>query len=153
MTLVGYKQISQGDAFKTTSVDDPGEYGLRGYVDNSIGSGVHLGSSGPPGNTQSNHTKYPCPAIGDINGDGLLDVLVGSGGPKFNGQNTNIYTYLNTGSKTIPNFAPPLAFGSDGAISKAFGAFGCCPVLVDFNGDGLVDIVVNDMANAKTPHR
>ncbi len=68
-------------------------------------------------------------AVADINGDGLPDLIVGSGDGK-------LYFYINVGTKTDPEFKP------DGSITVLPGGGNVVPAVGDVTGDGLPDIVV-----------
>lgn len=75
------------------------------------------------------------PTLADINGDGLLDLIIGS---KIapNDPNTGTMTWFeNVGSATHP------AFKERGLLSIK-GQFSYAPAVVDLDGDGLPDIVV-----------
>jgi hypothetical protein len=81
-------------------------------------------------------TETPAyPALGDIDGDGDLDVISGYGGIGF-------YTFLNTGSATSSAFAAG-AFQND---LYAFGveAFDGTLTLGDLDGDGDLDAIIGD---------
>ena len=67
-------------------------------------------------------------AVGDLNGDGALDIVVGNGG-LYGGQQDLVY--LNEGAGT---FSSASSFGgADDTVSVAVG---------DINGDGALDLVV-----------
>ena len=79
------------------------------------------------------------PALGDLNGDGLPDLVMGAS----NGQ---IYGFVNNGSPSAPLWAvAPSAWNistpcniSGGSNPQSYAV----PALADLNGDGLLDLVV-----------
>ncbi|KXX65628.1 FG-GAP-like repeat-containing protein, partial [Marichromatium gracile] len=74
------------------------------------------------------------PALADIDGDGLLDVLAGTG------SNPNPYLFENTGSPSAPAFAS--------AASNAYGLNGegshIAPAFADIDADGDLDALVGN---------
>jgi len=70
------------------------------------------------------------PTLGDLDGDGLLDLLVGEASGAFN-------YYPNTGTRT----APVYTLVSDEWLEPRVGRRSS-PLLVDFDGDGLLDLLV-----------
>jgi len=79
------------------------------------------------------------PALADLDGDGLLDMLVGSTSrANANGRyRSSLYFYRNVGTRTKPVFK---LVSTDylGLSSRRF--MGLKPVLVDLNRDGAVDL-------------
>jgi len=79
--------------------------------------------------------NYSTPALGDVNNDGLVDLLIGT-------DNTVLY-YRNTGTAAAPAFT-----AQTGAANPFTGIdFGTSahPALVDVNGDGLTDLAVGNL--------
>ena len=72
------------------------------------------------------------PALGDLNGDGLLDVMVGE-------NSGNVTGYMNTGTATTLAWtSAPTTWN----LTTACGQNIVSPSLADLNGDGLLDLVV-----------
>ncbi len=76
------------------------------------------------------------PAVVDLNGDGRLDILLGEGTYSAN----NIHLLLNSGKSSGPQFT---------AADRRYLAFGdgkehLIPTVVDYNGDGFVDVITGD---------
>ncbi|KXX63527.1 hypothetical protein AY586_16500, partial [Marichromatium gracile] len=87
----------------------------------------------PLGLLPNNDTSPLHPALGDIDGDGDIDVLVGNSDGDF-------LFFENTGDASNPAFAPAATnpFGLSGVGLRAN------PSLVDLNGDGNLDLVVGN---------
>ncbi len=84
------------------------------------------------------------PVLADLNGDGLLDLLIGNYGTwdttqaKFIG---SLSLYENRGSLTAPQFT---LIDNDYGQFKNYSLTGIFPTVGDVNGDGLVDLIIGD---------
>ena len=70
-------------------------------------------------------------AVGDVNGDGLDDVLVTSSGLVLTGTSGNAHLYLNEGGSFV---MVPISFGNTEHVYNH-------PIIADLNGDGDLDLV------------
>src|SRR5207248_3303624 len=68
-------------------------------------------------------------ALGDLNGDGKLDIVTANGGLANLGGSNDLSVLLNSGGG---NFAP--------AVSVPSGTLPNDVVIADFNGDGILDL-------------
>ncbi len=85
--------------------------------------------------------------VGDVNGDGLEDLLIGAPGADINGQTDNGAVYLQTGwstasaSMTIEDTAQAVIYRD---ISDSDSALSTCAGVGDFDDDGYDDVAVSD---------
>jgi len=75
------------------------------------------------------------PVLADVNGDGLVDLLVGGKIAPNDGATGTVTWFANVGTKTQP------AFRERGVMSMR-GDYNYAPAVVDLDGDALPDIVV-----------
>ena len=84
---------------------------------------------------------YSVPSTADWNNDGLMDLIVGTG-------LGNVRVYLNTGTNSEPEFSEfdgnaffAQSYGSD-LFCQPDGCMGCFPRVVDWDNDGLKDLII-----------
>src|SRR6185295_2833939 len=77
--------------------------------------------------------SYNAPALGDVDGDGDLDALVGE-------DSGNAVFFENTGTASAPAFAAPMTNPFGLADVGSYGA----PALGDVDGDGDLDVLVGE---------
>ena len=81
-------------------------------------------------------------AIADLDGDGHLDVVLGTVPANGTGPDTPLWMLVGNGKGTL---APPVSFGRYGAITQV--------AVADFNGDGRSDVLfTNDVLLAAAHH-
>ena len=75
------------------------------------------------------------PVLADVNGDGLLDLIIGGKVSPVDGSTGTVTWFENVGTKTQPAFR-------DRGLLPIRGDYNYAPTVVDIDGDGLPDIVV-----------
>jgi hypothetical protein len=75
------------------------------------------------------------PAIADLNGDGLLDLIIGSKVAVDDANTGTLAWFENVGTATRPSFR-------ERALLPIRGEYNYAPTLVDLDGDALLDLVV-----------
>ncbi|HYV97594.1 MAG TPA: VCBS repeat-containing protein [Gemmatimonadaceae bacterium] len=75
------------------------------------------------------------PAFGDVNGDGLIDMIVGSKIAPGDGSTGTLTFFENVGTANAPTFR-------DRGVLPIKGQYNYAPAIVDLDGDGLVDLVL-----------
>jgi hypothetical protein len=128
-----------------------------GYLDLLVGTRIdparsntarllHFRNDGTPGSpsfsladtVDLDPAYHYAPALGDVDDDGDLDLMLGT-------WNRDVAFYRNTGSPTSPRFDRDTTVSLD--IERAGNA---TPVLVDFDGDGDLDLLVGEATGELT---
>lgn len=86
------------------------------------------------------------PALGDLDGDGDLDLIVGNKLEPSDNRLAALHLYTNDGSRTAPSFRPA------GTVPIGSG-FHVAPALVDLDGDGDLDLVLGNWRDALQYYR
>ena len=91
--------------------------------------------------------KMTTPKLVDWDGDGDMDLIVGSFGDSYdqNGKSGGVYLSLNVGEKGKPRFAelePLIKPSQKGGTGPTGPNVGLYPEAVDYDGDGDLDLVV-----------
>jgi hypothetical protein len=98
---------------------------------------LELTGTANPANGLSVSSNFSQPALGDLDGDGDLDLVAGE---EPSGSFTS---YENTGSATAPAFV--LRSGSDNPLDGLGVGSGSGPVFADLNADAAPDLVSGDL--------
>lgn len=87
-----------------------------------------------------NVDNFPAAFYEDVSGDGIRDLIVSPNNPYVALNKNSVWYYKNTGADNLPIFSlTQKDFLQDETIDYGEGS---APVLFDYNGDGLMDLVV-----------
>jgi hypothetical protein len=105
-----------------------------------------------PRNTQrSDVTNFPAAFLVDINADGIKDMIVSPQGLFESKTTRQVLAYINNGTNNKPEFS----FLQDDFLQNTMldNDVRSAPAFVDYNADGLMDLVVSAKANPETEYQ
>jgi len=110
------------------------------YAWNHDGTPVHV-PGGQPWPQETTNTVLAPPALGDIDGDGQLEIIVGEGGYELTDDN-KLYAWKADGS-LVPGF--PVLVPSPNPWPSGSLPLQYTPILADFDGDGTIEILITQI--------
>jgi prepilin-type N-terminal cleavage/methylation domain-containing protein len=150
------KDWTQDPASSTNGFNNIVRYKQRWQMQNAADGYSPTGASCSPGfridgTTAASRYMGNKIVIGDVNGDGIPDLIIGMPGcNKSTNCSNTAYTFVIFGTKS--GFPDPLSVttldGTNGFVLQSTSAFGgAATAVADFNGDGFSDLIVSG-ANA-----
>jgi hypothetical protein len=112
-------------AIFTTSFDDEGMISIDQHIEFNFGTGVY----------SSPHDI----ALGDLNGDGLIDIVASEKGDITDDFEAHTCIFINSSENQSFSFEPPIIIDGDGYEMYA--------QVQDINGDGKLDIVTSKQSS------
>ena len=124
-----YNRINLFDGSLQGGIRLQGGFGIEGSIQSSLGGVMGDGTFG----AKTANTAPICHsvALGDLNGDGILDMVTADYG--VSGSGSSVFVLFGKGDGT---FAAGVSYATGGGPS--------CVALGDLNGDGVLDIVTTD---------
>ena len=141
-----YDSVTKTLSWKSNTPLRAGEYRLTvqpGALKSS--SGVALGAPVIPGfsvrHLMQTVGSYSAPTVADVNGDGLVDLLIGE---KTTVDSGSVRLHINVGTAEQPEFGAGQYISTpQGLLTvEATGCLGAAPAVADINGDGLADLLI-----------
>ena len=141
-----YNSVTKTLSWKSNTPLRAGEYRLTvqpGALKSS--SGVALGAPVIPGfsvrHLMQTVGSYSAPTVADVNGDGLVDLLIGE---KTSVDSGSVRLHINVGTAEQPEFGAGQYISTpQGLLTvEATGCLGAAPAVADINGDGLADLLI-----------
>lgn len=118
-----------------------------GSAPNTNSAMVTQNNAFPSNSTPANINLFPAMFLEDVDFDGKKDLIVAPNARTVSENQTSVWFYKNTGTNELPVFSYQTnAFLQNQMIDAGLGSI---PVLVDYNGDGLEDLLVSSFFRYK----